>query len=55
MSFFPRARPASQLLWVVIHFIVVVYCILNLTDSFGEDGRGLESSATFKIFTKFRK
>ena len=38
MSFFPEALPISLIfLWVVIHFIAVIYCILNLTNSFRED------------------
>ena len=36
-------------LWVVKHFIVVIYCILNLTNSLGKIGRGLETNSTFKL------
>ena len=34
----PKATPNfPNFLWVVIHFIAVIYCILNLTNSFRED------------------
>ena len=37
-QFFPKAPSISLIfLWVVIHFIAVIYCILNLTNSFRED------------------
>ena len=35
---FSKAPPISLIfLWVVKHFIAVIYCILNLTNSFRED------------------
>ena len=38
MSMFPKAPPDFRnFLWVVIHFIAVTYCILNLSNYFGED------------------
>ena len=38
MSVFPKAPPISLIfLWVLIHFIAVIYCILNLTNYFRED------------------
>ena len=38
MSFFPKALPLSLIvLWVVVHFIAVITCILDLTNSFRED------------------
>ena len=47
---------------MVIHFIVIIYCILNLTNSFirkgrgGRGGRGAEANSTFKIvFMKIHK
>ena len=47
-AFFSKELPISLIfLWVVIHFIAVIYCILNLTDSFEEDWYGLETYSTF--------
>ena len=38
MSIFSKPPPIFLIfLWLVIHFIAVIYCILNLTNSFRED------------------
>ena len=37
MSFFLKHPQFPSFLWVVVHFIAVIYCILDLTNSFRED------------------
>ena len=50
MSFFSKSIPNfPNFLCIVIHFIAVICCILNLANSSWEIGRDLEINSTFEI------
>ena len=50
MSFFPKVPPISLIfLWLVVHFINAISCILDLTNSLRKIGSGIETDSAFKL------